>query len=225
MRIWTIIRRTAARRHCSTLTCTTMNLQFDHEKAVQVAAEILRHYPNHQTTRLVLVKLLYLANRMSLEEKGIPMVPDRYCAMEHGPILSATLDLISGRDAWYQRWSAAKQLWARAFSNRVDQSHGDHRIVKLDMDQSGDLLSEYERAVIRTLVGKYKGRESALYRDVHDLPEYKECWPTRGERRSVDIPLASLLSAVGRTDVSDAELCNRQLRAENARRIFKRAAV
>ncbi len=45
---------------------------------------------------LKLVKLLYLADRESLQKHGNPISFDRLVSMDHGPVLSRTLNLICG---------------------------------------------------------------------------------------------------------------------------------
>lgn len=50
-----------------------------------------------------LMKLLYLADRLSMERYDVPMSDDVQCNMKNGPILSATLDLMNGSrksEAW-----------------------------------------------------------------------------------------------------------------------------
>ncbi|WP_423930748.1 Panacea domain-containing protein [Candidatus Palauibacter sp.] len=41
------------------------------------------------------IKLLYLVDRRSLLERGVPVTYGRYVSMSHGPVLSETLDLIN----------------------------------------------------------------------------------------------------------------------------------
>jgi len=45
---------------------------------------------------LKLMKLLYLADRESMRRNGRPISGDRYVSMDHGPVLSQTLNLING---------------------------------------------------------------------------------------------------------------------------------
>ena len=54
---------------------------------------------------LKLIKLMYLAERASLQAHGYLMTGDRFSAMPHGPVLSLTLDHIndgvrSEQDGW-----------------------------------------------------------------------------------------------------------------------------
>lgn len=57
-------------------------------------------------SKLKLMKLLYLAERESLRLYGVPMTGDKLVSMDHGPVLSKTLDLIrdtaidAAEDGW-----------------------------------------------------------------------------------------------------------------------------
>ncbi|MCD6681163.1 MAG: SocA family protein [Burkholderiaceae bacterium] len=55
-----------------------------------------------------LVKLLYLAERLSLKKYGEPITGDKLVSMPHGPVLSMTYDLINGAlpsvDGGWESW-------------------------------------------------------------------------------------------------------------------------
>ena len=68
---------------------------FNERRVAQMAAYLL----DHARTRmkyLKLMKLLYLADRESMKRHGHPISGDRYVSMDHGPVLSNTLNLING---------------------------------------------------------------------------------------------------------------------------------
>lgn len=73
-----------------------MSSLFSEKKAAEAAAFLLlRAKARHaNVTLLKLMKLLYLAERLSYERHGIPIIGDRMVSMDHGPVLSRTLDLI-----------------------------------------------------------------------------------------------------------------------------------
>jgi uncharacterized phage-associated protein len=68
---------------------------FSEKKAEQAAAFFL-HAAKGELAVLKLVKLLYLAERRSFEKFGEPIIGDRIVSMQHGPVLSRTLDYING---------------------------------------------------------------------------------------------------------------------------------
>ena len=85
---------------------------FNEKKAAQVAAYFLFRAGGPLTV-LKLTKLLYLAERGSLEQFGEPMIGDHPVSMPHGPVLSTTLDhingmLASGEGGW-DSWIADRQ--------------------------------------------------------------------------------------------------------------------
>ena len=110
-----------------------------------------------------LMKLLYLADRLSMERYDAPMSDDSQCNMKNGPILSATLDLMNGT-----RSSCA---WS-AFISPIKNNE-----VALQRDFAWDELDELSRADIAILdevfatFGHLKRWELVDY--VHTLPEWE----------------------------------------------------
>lgn len=85
---------------------------FNEKKAAQAAAYFLFR-AGQPLSILKLTKLLYLAERGSLEKFGEPMIGDHPVSMPHGPVLSTTLDhmngmLASGEGGW-DSWIADRQ--------------------------------------------------------------------------------------------------------------------
>jgi len=68
---------------------------FNEKKAAQAAAYFLFRAGTSLTV-LKLMKLLYLAERVSFERYGAPMIGDRLVSMPHGPVLSITYNHMSG---------------------------------------------------------------------------------------------------------------------------------
>lgn len=68
---------------------------FDERRVAQMAAYFLWK-AGGRMPHLKLMKLLYLADRESLNRFESPMTGDRMVSMPHGPVLSQTLDLING---------------------------------------------------------------------------------------------------------------------------------
>lgn len=200
-----------------------MNLQLDDIKARQVAAEILRHYPNHETSRLVLLKMLYLANRRSLEERGIPMVPDGYAAMDHGPVLSEVYNLIKRQHRWYQWWGRAQRAWSESFENKRCAVKGDDRRIHLKSDPGDNRLSKYDKRVIHELFKTFGSDDGKLYKHAHSLPEYAKNEPPRGSARPIS--LTDIFQAVGRDDVTESGLVERQKRWQRVQREVERVGM
>ena len=68
--------------------------RFKQAKTTQLACEFLR-LAGGRMSYMKLIKLLYLVDRRSLLERGVPVTYDRYVSMSHGPVLSETLALIN----------------------------------------------------------------------------------------------------------------------------------
>jgi uncharacterized phage-associated protein len=68
---------------------------FKEKVAAQVAAYFLFQARGRMPV-LKLMKLMYLAERRSFEKFGEPLVGDKLVSMEHGPVLSRTLNFING---------------------------------------------------------------------------------------------------------------------------------
>lgn len=82
---------------------------FDERRAAQAAAYLLFR-ANGQLPLIKLVKLMYLAERLSLQRYGEPITGDRLVSMPHGPVLSQTYNHINGAvpsvDGGWETWVA-----------------------------------------------------------------------------------------------------------------------
>ncbi|MDR1613127.1 MAG: SocA family protein [Planctomycetota bacterium] len=87
------------------------NPLFNEQRAAQAAAYLLwRAGGSLQVVKLM--KLLYLAERLCLERYGEPLTGDNLFSLQHGPILSMTLNLISGKAkpvSDWKRWLADRK--------------------------------------------------------------------------------------------------------------------
>lgn len=67
---------------------------FTAETVAQIAA-FFTHKEGGASKLLKLIKLMYLSDRESMRRHGYPISFDNFVSMEHGPVLSRTLNLIS----------------------------------------------------------------------------------------------------------------------------------
>lgn len=81
---------------------------FNEKKASQAAAYLLyRSGPRMTLPILKLLKLLYLAERLSYEKYCEPLIGDRLVSMPHGPVLSITYNYMNGElDSSEDGWGA-----------------------------------------------------------------------------------------------------------------------
>lgn len=139
-----------------------MKLHFDEAKATAVAASILKlrggtmHY-------LKLIKLMYLVDRAALVRWGGIVTTDHHVSMDHGPVGSTLLDLLT-------KDTEPKPIW----SQYISAPFGDDE-VRLLKESSTDRLSRAEEKLIREIYQEF-GRMNRwdIEAFTHKLPEYKD---------------------------------------------------
>ncbi|MFI5455486.1 MAG: Panacea domain-containing protein [Isosphaerales bacterium] len=80
-----------------------MDFQFDSLKTTQAAA-ILLTLEGRVMDRMRLLKLLYIIDREFLVERGRTLTGDKAVAMNYGPVLSHTYNLLSGKEHSPEDW-------------------------------------------------------------------------------------------------------------------------
>lgn len=144
---------------------------------------------------MVLIKLLYLADRSSLLETGTPITGDRMVAMPYGPVLSQTYDNINmgepimpGADTtWYEYVSEP----AAGFEVSAKKEHPDT-----------DELSAYELGVLESIYTQFGRMDKwSLVSYTHTLPEW-----SNPEGSSLVIEPDTILRNAGRSDAEIREI-------------------
>src|SRR3990167_11350054 len=79
-------------------------IRFNIDKTIEAAAYLIKQQPGYRENYMRLLKLLYLADRVSLKERSTPICGDVPYAMAEGPVPSRTLDLIKGKDPSSEKW-------------------------------------------------------------------------------------------------------------------------
>jgi len=152
-------------------------LQFNEKRATQAAAVLLSMRENRTLNYMVLIKLLYLADRESLLRWGTPLTGDQYYSMEFGPVLSKIHDLITEMQP-----PEEVSFWTR----HIRRSDYD---VELLSDPGNEELSESDDRLLRELFAKYQDYyDRNPFEFVHYLhgilPEYKQV--EKGDRIPLD---------------------------------------
>lgn len=118
---------------------------FNERKVAQMAAYILDGAKGRMKY-LRLMKLLYLADRESMKRNGYPISGDRYVSMEHGPVLSHTLNLINGAVKFQEHgwgyWIADKADYAISLKRKVSR-HALDELSDADIDVLDDVLAKF----------------------------------------------------------------------------------
>jgi uncharacterized phage-associated protein len=173
--------------------------QFDIKKTIQAAGVLLRKESGHENY-MRLLKLLYLADRQSIQETGRPITGDRVVAMKNGPVLSRVYDYIRhGMDA----------EWTRYFeTERYD--------IAIRRQPDIDLLSKQDIDILENTSKIYWDRGPSDMVDLtHELPEWKENAVRAEDVVKVrDIRYEDILEAVGMSDHVESIRQDAQTEAE-----------
>ncbi len=159
------------------------------EKAMQAAAVLLQQHNGQQMSYMRLLKLLYLADRKSLQKTGRPVTGDRVVSMKNGPVLSGLYDIIKGQHIDSPRWSE--------FIERSGYT------VRLAHNPGNDQLSRFEIATLQEVAERFAsyGDFELVDEVMHKLPEYLKNMPSEGS--STPIPLRDILQGIGRGEEAD----------------------
>ncbi|MCX7044574.1 MAG: Panacea domain-containing protein [Candidatus Sumerlaeota bacterium] len=141
-----------------------MRFFFNERKAAQMAALYIK-MGGGKMNYLLLMKLMYLADRMTLINKGRPITGDRYVSMEWGPVLSRVLDLLRDQQ------ETMRTPWFEYISPPTC-----YEVSLLNSDFPTDELSRYEIKVIESIYSAY-GRFDpfVLAKQTHSIcPEWTD---------------------------------------------------
>jgi uncharacterized phage-associated protein len=104
-----------------------MKAPFSLEKAAQAAHFFIRKQGGEMDV-LKLVKLLYLADRESFEQRRIHIIGGRYFSMPHGPVTSEVLNILNAGTP------DEDSVWERLISDRADHRVA-ARVPEVDYDE------------------------------------------------------------------------------------------
>jgi uncharacterized phage-associated protein len=82
-----------------------LNFKTPIAKKIQAAAVLLK-LEERRMDRLRLLKLLYIADREALKERGCPIIGGRISALDQGPLHAEIYDLIKGEHGSEPEWSS-----------------------------------------------------------------------------------------------------------------------
>ena len=156
--------------------------RFNLLKTLQAVSVILRAHPVHVMSRLRLIKLLYIADRESLRETGAPITGDRVVAMQHGPVLSETYDLIKGEHIRAGEWT--EHFENIGYNVRLISDPGTARLSRYEIEKLNDVTRQFEHQW-----------DWAVAEETHSFEEWRRNDPGDSSK---PIPLEHVLEAVGR---------------------------
>lgn len=178
---------------------------FNERRVAQMAAYLLSREKGRMKY-LKLMKLLYLADRESMKRHGHPISGDRYVSMEHGPVLSHTLNLINGAVKFQERG------WGYWIADEADYAVSLRRKTSRD---ALDELSDADMDVLSAVHDKFGSMDEwRLVRYTHRYcPEWED-----PNGSSIPIDYETIFRALGCTSAEAKKL---GARLERERRIDK----
>lgn len=129
---------------------TTPPFRFDPQKALEAILYIADRLPC-RATRLILSKVFYMTDKLSLEMYGRFTCGDRYVAMEYGPVPSGVYDIIKGK------------LPVDPTAFRTSGYY-----INPNRPPNETLLSESDMECLDSVLRKYGKRIGRLIEDSHD---------------------------------------------------------
>jgi len=133
---------------------------FLEDKTTQMAARFLI-LAQGRLPYILLMKMLYLADKQMLVKWGSPITYDRWIAMQYGPVLSATLNLINSK-------SEQPTYWSKHIATEIYD-------VVLKTDPGDDNLSDAEDTIIREVFSEFGHKDQwDVVKHTHNLPEWDD---------------------------------------------------
>lgn len=173
-----------------------IQFQFHPEKAIEAAAVLLKLH-GKPMKYLGLLKMLYIADRISLQRIEQPITGDRYVSMDYGPVLSGVYDLIKGKPI-----DNALPLWSKFIARK-----NEHLVYLLDDPGNADLCEE-EEEIIQEVYQAFGHLDPFLVAEwTHHLPEWK--YP---HGSAIPIAVEDILKNVGKSDEEIAEIQDSAIR-------------
>lgn len=125
---------------------------FDRDKALEVILFIAKNLQGTATFHSI-SKMLYLADKLHLQEYGRLICGDRYIAMEYGPVPSAIYDMmkVAGKR------TSIDVDWDEIIQDAMGVAHGRNVFAKRDCNM--DMLSESELECIQRTISQF-GKKS-----------------------------------------------------------------
>lgn len=174
--------------------------RFHPQKAVEAAAMFLKLH-GKPMKYLGLLKMLYIADRLSLERMDQPITGDCAYSMKFGPVLSSVYDLIKGKNV-----NDALPLWSEYISGRDKDFN-----VSLIQEPKNDYLCELAQETIEEVYKKFGHLDPFEVAEwTHGLPE----WKKPPENSHIPIVVDDVLRYLNKTNENIEEI--RQIEAREA---------
>jgi uncharacterized phage-associated protein len=154
----------------------TIQFEFNLEKTV----EMILYIANRIKTPSIMsmAKLMYFADKTSLEEYGRFISGDSYVAMQHGPVPSSTYDLMKA---------------ARDGEQYGFVIEGDYRIKPL-RDANLDEFSDSDISCLERIIAIFGNYPAWQLRELSHDETWAAAWAAVGQRNSAPISVESIIN-------------------------------
>jgi uncharacterized phage-associated protein len=174
---------------------------FDERKAAQAAAYLL-YRGGGRLPVIKLLKLMYLAERLSLQRYGETLTGDRLVSMPHGPVLSHTYSLIQGA---YESCAGGWDTWvADRYGHDVELA--DNSLIR-SPEEDLTALSDSDLEVLGETWAQFGHWDKFKLRDYTHSSACPEWQDPNGS--SAPISYADLLFATGYSAADARALADR----------------
>ena len=147
---------------------------FDAQKAIEIILYIANRVPS--PTKLVICKLIFFADKTSLEKYGRFVSGDNYAALPLGPVPSRTLNLIN-----------------EAVSGKNAEFSVDGIRINPKRDAILSWLSDSDIECLDKIIEQNKHKPAwQIGEESHQDPAYIEAWARRGHSNSVPIKIENI---------------------------------
>lgn len=161
---------------------------FRYKATVEAAAFLLRKSPNNSASYFRLLKLLYLADRESINQVGRPITGDRPFAFDHGPSLSRLLNIVNDQEP-------ESPFWARFIAR-------DGFTLSFREEPGNLSLAPFELDILSKVIDEHRNRHDWQLSDwTHTLQEWIKNKPPR--KKSKPIKFIHILEALGKASLAD----------------------
>ena len=158
---------------------------YQEEKSAQIAAFFTKQ-EGGAIAHLKLIKLVYIADRTSMEESNFPITYDQMKSLPHGPILDRTLNAIDSPNQ-------ENCLW-----NKYITHNGRYDCKLANSENDLDLLSGFDLSILEKVWEKYGHLNKWELRDLPHDPRYFPEWEDP-KQSSKPIRYETVLEALGNT--------------------------
>jgi uncharacterized phage-associated protein len=158
----------------------------DKDRVLEAIVYIMNERQN--LSQYEIVKSIFFADRIHLNQFGRPITFDSYVAMEQGPVPSLTYDLLKPGDNFRSLYKQ-NPPWVYSSNGRINRFRA-VRQANLDILSKTDL--EALKEGLSTVITLPRAE---LEKKLHDDPAYVEAWKRRGTKKSIDIKAVNLLDS------------------------------